>query len=102
MVASKLPSAIFPAGHEPTPLGKETGDTMKKFVLSVALTTAFATSAFAADLAVKSRPMAPAPIPYAASWTGCYVGAGGGYGMFNQEVNSNFRGATLSDPRDIS
>jgi outer membrane immunogenic protein len=61
---------------------------MKKFVLSVALTTAFATSAFAADLAVKSRPMAPAPIPYAASWTGCYVGAGGGYGMYNQETTT--------------
>jgi outer membrane immunogenic protein len=27
--------------------------------------------------------MVPAPVPAAPSWTGCYVAAGGGYGMFN-------------------
>src|ERR1044072_2167240 len=56
---------------------------MKKTFLSIALTAGFAGSAFAADLPVKAaRPMAPAPVAY--SWTGCYVGAGGGYGMFTQ------------------
>jgi outer membrane immunogenic protein len=36
---------------------------------------------------------APAPVPVAVySWTGCYVGAGGGYGMFNQKTR-DFAGA---------
>ena len=57
---------------------------MKKLLASMAITAAFTGSAVAADLAVKSRPMA-APTPVAvANWTGCYVGAGGGYGMFVQ------------------
>jgi outer membrane immunogenic protein len=56
---------------------------MKKALLAIALTTSFAGSAFAADLPMKSRPMAPAPVA-AYSWTGCYLGAGGGYGMFVQ------------------
>ena len=29
---------------------------------------------------------APAPAPVVYNWTGCYVGAGGGYGMWNQEM----------------
>jgi len=36
----------------------------------------------AADIPVKAPPMA-AP---ARSWTGCYLGGGGGYGMWNQET----------------
>ena len=36
----------------------------------------------AADLPVKA-PAPPAPVY---SWTGCYIGAGGGYGMWNQDV----------------
>jgi outer membrane immunogenic protein len=61
---------------------------MKRLLLSVAVTMGFAGSSFAADLAVKSRPMAAAPVAYSASWTGCYVGAGGGYGMFVQRHRS--------------
>jgi outer membrane immunogenic protein len=57
---------------------------MKKLLLSAAVLASFTGSALAADLAVKSRALAPAPLPVAASWTGCYVGAGGGYGMFDQ------------------
>jgi outer membrane immunogenic protein len=52
-----------------------------------AVSLMLAGTAAAADL---RRPMpvkAPAPAPVAAyNWTGCYVGAGGGYGMFNQEI----------------
>jgi outer membrane immunogenic protein len=58
--------------------------TMKKILASFAITAALAGSAVAADLPVKARPMAPAPV-VAANWTGCYVGAGGGYGMWNQD-----------------
>jgi outer membrane immunogenic protein len=57
---------------------------MKKLLLSAAVLASFTGSALAADLAVKSRAIAPAPLPVMASWTGCYVGAGGGYGMFDQ------------------
>ena len=56
---------------------------MKKTLLAIALTASFAGSAFAADLPMKAaRPMAE-PIVMA-NWTGCYIGAGGGYGMFVQ------------------
>jgi outer membrane immunogenic protein len=57
---------------------------MKKILLSMAVTAGFAGSAIAADLPVKARPMAPAPMMAVTNWTGCYVGAGGGYGMFVQ------------------
>jgi outer membrane immunogenic protein len=60
---------------------------MKKLALHVtAISLMLAGAASAADL---RRPMpvkAPAPAPVVAyNWTGCYVGAGGGYGMFDQE-----------------
>jgi outer membrane immunogenic protein len=61
--------------------------TMKKILGSFAITAALAGSAVAADLPVKARPMAPAPV-VATNWTGCYVGAGGGYGMYNQDHRS--------------
>jgi outer membrane immunogenic protein len=57
---------------------------MKKTLLAIALTASFTGSALAADLPMKAaRPMAE-PI-VAANWTGCYLGAGAGYGMWNQE-----------------
>jgi outer membrane immunogenic protein len=47
----------------------------------------FAGSAIAADLKapapVYKAPMMAAPV---FSWTGCYLGGGGGYGMWNQEI----------------
>jgi outer membrane immunogenic protein len=50
--------------------------------------SAFATvmlggAAQAADMPLKAPPPPPAPVY---SWTGCYIGAGGGYGMWNQDV----------------
>jgi outer membrane immunogenic protein len=64
---------------------------MKKFALALLTTTAaFTGSAFAADLPMKAPPPAPAP---AFSWTGCYIGGGGGYGMWNQET-AGFEGPT--------
>jgi outer membrane immunogenic protein len=41
-------------------------------------------SAMAADMAVKA-PILKAPPPPVYNWTGCYIGGGGGYGMWNQE-----------------
>src|ERR1700737_93047 len=52
-------------------------------VVSAALVLA-ASSAMAADMAAKA-PLRAAPVAYAPSWTGCYVGGGGGYGLGNQE-----------------
>ena len=43
---------------------------------------ASATSAIAADMPLKAAPQPAAPVY---NWTGCYLGAGGGYGMFNQD-----------------
>jgi outer membrane immunogenic protein len=57
---------------------------MKKALIACAAIGAlFAGSASAADMAVKA-PMLKAPAPVY-SWTGCYLSAGGGYGMYSQE-----------------
>lgn len=67
---------------------------MKKMLLALTAAAAFTGSAFAADLPAR-MPMkaAPPPVPVA-SWTGCYVGGGGGYGLWNQE-NQGFFDPTL-------
>jgi outer membrane immunogenic protein len=56
---------------------------MKKFALALLAVATVATPALAADMAarpMKAPPMAaPAPV---ASWTGCYIGVGGGYGIY--------------------
>ena len=58
---------------------------MKKLVLALAATAAFAGQAMAADMAVKAARPAPAPI-MVTNWTGCYVGGGIGYQMWNQDT----------------
>jgi len=57
---------------------------MKKLLLSMAVTAGFASSALAADLGRAPAYKAP-PMAVAHSWTGCYIAAGGGYGMYNVE-----------------
>jgi outer membrane immunogenic protein len=58
---------------------------MKKLALALTATAALASPAFAADMAVKAA--RPAPVPVAvANWTGCYVGGGIGYGMYDIET----------------
>ena len=61
---------------------------MKKLALHVAaISLLLAGSAAAADLRRPAPVKAPAPVPVAAyNWTGCYVGAGGGYGMWRPGV----------------
>jgi outer membrane immunogenic protein len=54
---------------------------MKKLLIATAVALATAGTASAADLPVKAAPMAPAPV---ASWTGCWVSGGVGYGMWRQ------------------
>ena len=60
---------------------------MKKFLLASSFALALASgSAFAADMSPPA-PMYKAPLPPVpvANWTGCYLDAGGGYGMWNQD-----------------
>jgi len=60
---------------------------MKKLALQVAaVSVLLAGSASAADLRPAPAPVAPAPVAMAYNWTGCFVGAGGGYGLFDQET----------------
>src|SRR5689334_21774895 len=56
---------------------------MKKLAIAAGLAILSAGSSFAADMAVKARPVA-APV-VVTNWTGCYIGGGGGYGMYNQK-----------------
>ena len=55
--------------------------TMRKILATLAATTFMGIGvASAADLAAKPYTKAPPPVPPSYSWTGCYVGANGGYG----------------------
>ncbi len=58
---------------------------MKKLAIAITGVAALTGSAIAADMPVKAP---AAPVVRAVSWTGCYVGAGGGYGMWNQDNHS--------------
>jgi len=57
---------------------------MNKILIAAATLAAFATTSYAADLPAR-MPVKAMPAPVAMTWTGCYVGAGGGYGMWNQD-----------------
>jgi len=58
---------------------------MKKILLAFAAAAAFTGSAHAADLPARMPVKAPPPPIPVANWTGCYIGGGGGYGLWNQE-----------------
>jgi outer membrane immunogenic protein len=62
---------------------------MKKLVLTLAAIAAFTAPALAADMAPRYTKAPPPLPPPVASWTGCYIGGGGGYGLWNQE-NTEF------------
>ena len=61
---------------------------MKKLALAVTAVAALSGQALAADMPVKA--VRPAPVVAAISWTGCYVGGGFGYGLFDQENTGYF------------
>jgi outer membrane immunogenic protein len=60
---------------------------MKKLAIAITAVAVFTGSAVAADMPVKARYIAPVVTAY--NWTGCYVGAGGGYGMYNQDISND-------------
>ena len=63
---------------------------MKKILLALAAAAAFTGSAYAADLPARMPVKAAPPPPPVANWTGCYIGGGGGYGLWNQENQGFF------------
>jgi outer membrane immunogenic protein len=73
----------------------KTGVIMKRLLASALLGSLIAGPAIAADL---GRPIYKAPPPPPVyNWTGCYLGAGGGYGFYNKDrqiiSNGLFEGA---------
>jgi outer membrane immunogenic protein len=59
---------------------------MKKLLMAVTAVAALSSAAVAADIPARAPAYkAPAAVMPTYSWTGCYIGAGGGYGMWNQE-----------------
>jgi outer membrane immunogenic protein len=72
---------------------------MKKALISSVLFGVLAAgSSMAADLPVKA-PIMKAPPPPVYTWTGCYLGGGGGYGMFDQEHDVEAAGGTVLVPK---
>src|ERR1700759_4898175 len=67
---------------------------MMKTLLALTAAAAFTGSAFAADLPARMPMKAPPPPAPVANWTGCYLGGGGVYGMWNQK-NQGFIDPTL-------
>jgi len=62
---------------------------MKKLVLALTAAAALTAPALAADMAPRYA-KAPPPVVAVTNWTGCYVGGGGGYGLWNQENTGYF------------
>lgn len=62
---------------------------MKKIAIALTAMAALTGSAVAADMAPRAYTKAPAPVVAVANWTGCYVGGGGGFGIWNQD-NTGF------------
>jgi outer membrane immunogenic protein len=59
---------------------------MKRFVLAALTAGLLASPAMAADMRAPAPMLTKAPVMAPAfSWTGCYIGGGGGYAMWNQE-----------------
>jgi outer membrane immunogenic protein len=59
---------------------------MKTAIIAAAVLAAVAGSALAADIPMRAPAKAPAVVPAPPpSWTGCYLGIGGGYAMWNQD-----------------
>ncbi|MGV7215845.1 outer membrane protein [Bradyrhizobium sp. UFLA05-112] len=68
---------------------------MKKFVFAFAAIAAMTGAASAADLAARPYTKAPVAVAPAVNWTGCYVGAGGGGAMTNNDRSNTYDATTF-------
>jgi outer membrane immunogenic protein len=68
---------------------------MKKLTTAIAAIALIGTPAFAADMAVKAPPPAPAPM---SPWTGWYVGGNVGWGWGNTQEMTNSVANTFCNP----
>jgi outer membrane immunogenic protein len=66
---------------------------MKKFVLALAASAVLAGPAFAADMAARMPVKAAPAVAPVASWTGCYISGGGGYGLWQNSHDQVVTGA---------
>jgi outer membrane immunogenic protein len=73
---------------------------MKKILLSTTALVFMAGAASAADLPRKAPYAAPAAVPYAFNWSGCYVGVQGGFTFFNGQNSFSVTGAAPWTPED--
>src|SRR5438477_12550550 len=73
---------------------------MKKFLLALVATAAFAGSASAADLAARPYTKAPAPMAPLDNWTGFYIFGGAGGGIWDASTNTRVTGTGV--PRSIN
>src|SRR5262249_7910942 len=75
--------------HDNFSVGRYRGVIMKKFILRTAALSpvGLVNVASASDLPVKAPPI----VPVVYNWTGCYIGANGGWkwGRFNESVDTN-------------
>ena len=65
---------------------------MKKMVLALAATAAFAGQAIAADMPARVAKAPPPVLAPVANWTGCYISGGIGYSLWQQENVTYFDG----------
>lgn len=73
---------------------------MKNLVLAVVASVVSTEAAVAADL--PARLPVKAPVVAALNWTGCYLGAGGGYAMWNQDATGYNEGPPRQQVTDTT
>ena len=76
------------------------GEDMTRLLLTTAALVAIAMTgaANAADLSSPPPVYRAPPPPVAYSWTGCYVGGGGGYALWNQDQSVTVNGVSVTQP----
>jgi len=72
---------------------------MKMAALIPTLSVLIASPAMSADLRLPAKAPPLAPLMY--NWSGCYLGGGGGYGMFDQEVRFVDSGRPVGVTTDV-
>ncbi len=74
---------------------------MRKLAIVLLALASGTGAASAADLPAAHYTKAPIAVAPVATWTGCYVGGGGGYGMWNQE-NQEFFNPLFGGPTTVA